>query len=130
MIYKSNRKSTRGVVLLDAIIGLAILCMAAATGFTASNNGFRNTETLDRKFLATIVAKNRASDLKINIHQMNGVSFNDVAEVQGGISFTSQLNLEKVTGTLSRVRITVYQSSDLKRALITLDTYIPTELVL
>lgn len=116
--------SKRGFTLIEVLIALVILGLCGVVLVQTTQNSTSQSRYLANKVIATWVAKNRATELRLAIAQGDQVSLETQRVEQAGLIWTTQVRLAKQTEQLDRIEIDVFLSSD-SNPIYSLSSFLP-----
>ena len=106
MAFKSNPE--QGFTLVEVLVALVVLAAIGVTLLQTSDTGTNHSRYLQQKLLASWVAEDRATALRIANRLGRPLSFDDVLVLQGGERFLSKVIPVKQTEWLQRIEIQVF----------------------
>lgn len=107
-------KKDDGFSLLELLVAIAILSMVVIPMLGTQTSSLKNTNYLNDRFLAQIVAENALTELRLSeIPPTPGVVYGE--ELQANISFNWEADIRNVPGQpLTTVFLTVFKNDDEK----------------
>lgn len=114
----------RGFTLIEVLIALVILGLCGVVLVQTTQNSTNQSRYLANKVIATWIARDRVSELRIAIAQGQQVSLETQNVEQAGDTWSTQVRLSKQTEQLDRIEVDVFLSPD-STPIYSLSSYLP-----
>ncbi|SBS32436.1 Bacterial type II secretion system protein I/J [Marinomonas aquimarina] len=106
MAFRSNPK--QGFTLIEVLVALVVLAAIGITLLQTSATGTDHSRYLQHKLLASWVAEDRATLLRLAQRQGLPLNFDEQQVEQAGQGFLSKVRVTKESARLRRVEIQVF----------------------
>jgi general secretion pathway protein I len=121
----THRARLGGFTLIEVLIALVIIALVGVVLAQTSYQSVDQTDYLKRKLMASWVAENRMTELRLQTQQGQEVSLTESEVEQASWRFRTVANLDTQAAGVMRIEIQVFQPPQADSPLFTLTGYLP-----
>ena len=118
------RFNNRGFTLIEVLIALVILSLVGVVLLQTTQTSTDQSRYLANKVIATWVAKDRVTAMRLSLRQGQSPELGDQRVEQAGRQWLTRIQLSKQTALLDRIEVQVFLGSEMT-PMYRLSSYLP-----